>query len=266
MIRLLIAAPSPVVRAGLEALAVSVPGVDVIGSFPDLAEVDDLHPDVVLAAIPHGDIAPPVDGSPPAYVLLGSASQPGWTHDALRLGVRAVLPPDVSPAGILAAIEAAASGLAVIDPRELDTLVAPAPPAETPILTARERQVLALMAEGAANKTIAWKLAISEHTVKFHVASILTKLNAASRTEAVTTGIRKGLVLAYATPPAPAAAHPANSPARPATYNPANRLWPSMSRDTGYKCPDRPCRPNCRPRSGAPIGNRYRRPSAGPPG
>ena len=51
------------------------------------------------------------------------------------------------------------------------------------------------MAEGAANKTIAWKLGISEHTVKFHVASILTKLNAASRTEAVAIGIRKGLVL-----------------------------------------------------------------------
>jgi DNA-binding NarL/FixJ family response regulator len=52
-----------------------------------------------------------------------------------------------------------------------------------------------MLAEGAANKTIAWKLDISEHTVKFHVASILTKLNASSRTEAVTIGIRKGLVL-----------------------------------------------------------------------
>jgi hypothetical protein len=51
------------------------------------------------------------------------------------------------------------------------------------------------VAEGAANKTIAWKLGISEHTVKFHVASILTKLNAASRTEAVAIGIRRGLVL-----------------------------------------------------------------------
>ena len=52
-----------------------------------------------------------------------------------------------------------------------------------------------MMAEGAANKAIAWKLGISDHTVKFHVASILTKLNAASRTEAVTIGIRRGLVL-----------------------------------------------------------------------
>ena len=52
-----------------------------------------------------------------------------------------------------------------------------------------------MLAEGAANKTIAWKLAISEHTVKFHVASILAKLGASTRTEAVTVGIRKGLVL-----------------------------------------------------------------------
>ena len=52
-----------------------------------------------------------------------------------------------------------------------------------------------MMAEGAANKTIAWKLGISDHTVKFHVASILGKLHAASRTEAVTMGVRKGLIL-----------------------------------------------------------------------
>jgi DNA-binding CsgD family transcriptional regulator len=51
------------------------------------------------------------------------------------------------------------------------------------------------MAEGAANKAIAWKLAISEHTVKFHVASVLAKLNASTRTEAVAIGIRRGLVM-----------------------------------------------------------------------
>ncbi|HSB14037.1 MAG TPA: LuxR C-terminal-related transcriptional regulator, partial [Bryobacteraceae bacterium] len=62
-------------------------------------------------------------------------------------------------------------------------------------LTARELEVLRMMAEGAANKIIAWKLGISEHTVKFHVASILAKLGASSRTEAVTIGIRKGLIL-----------------------------------------------------------------------
>jgi DNA-binding CsgD family transcriptional regulator len=58
-----------------------------------------------------------------------------------------------------------------------------------------EIQVLAMLAESYGNKTIAWKLGISEHTAKFHVASILSKLNAGTRTEAVTLGIRRGLIL-----------------------------------------------------------------------
>ena len=62
-------------------------------------------------------------------------------------------------------------------------------------LTPRELEVLRMMADGAANKEIAWKLAISEHTVKFHVASVMGKLNASSRTEAVTRGLRRGLIL-----------------------------------------------------------------------
>ena len=72
---------------------------------------------------------------------------------------------------------------------------APQTAADAGPLTPRELEVLRMMAEGAANKTIAWKLGISEHTVKFHVASILVKLGAGTRTEAVTIGIRKGLVL-----------------------------------------------------------------------
>ena len=86
-----------------------------------------------------------------------------------------------------------------MDARELEALLAGAPQLQTAVettaLTPRELEVLRMMAEGAANKTIAWKLGISEHTVKFHVASILGKLEAGTRTEAVTIGIRKGLVL-----------------------------------------------------------------------
>jgi DNA-binding NarL/FixJ family response regulator len=62
-------------------------------------------------------------------------------------------------------------------------------------LTAREVQVLRMIADGLGNKQIAWQLGISEHTVKFHVTSIMAKLHAASRTEAVAAGIRHGLVL-----------------------------------------------------------------------
>lgn len=197
MIRLLIAAASPVVRAGLEALAASSPTIELLGSFPDLSAVEDLHPDVVLSTAPLDDLAPPANGFVPSFVLLTGDQQPAWTQEALRLGVRAVLSKDASASEILAAVEAAANGLAVIEPRDLESMLSPAAPTpvSSTLLTARELEVLRMMAEGAANKTIAWKLDISEHTVKFHVASILQKLRAGSRTEAVTMGIRQGLIL-----------------------------------------------------------------------
>jgi DNA-binding CsgD family transcriptional regulator len=66
---------------------------------------------------------------------------------------------------------------------------------DVPVLTPRELEVLRMLAEGEPNKTIAWKLGISEHTAKFHVASILTKLDAGSRAEAVAIGMRKGMIL-----------------------------------------------------------------------
>ena len=199
MIRVAIAAPSAVVRAGLEALVASSPGLKVAGSSADWSAVEETGPDVVLAALPPEELAAPAGGEPPPVVLLAGDALPVWTHAALRLGVRAVLPHEASAAEILAAVEAAASGLAVLDPRDLETLLAGSttiqPTAADSTLTARELEVLRMMADGAANKTIAWKLSLSEHTVKFHVASILSKLHAASRTEAVTIGIRRGLVM-----------------------------------------------------------------------
>jgi len=198
VIRLLIAAPSAVVRAGLEALAASNPAIELAGSFPDLSSLEAVRPDVILAALPLEDLAPPADGLAPPIVLLPGESPPAFTRDMLRLGVRALLSSNASAAEVLAAVEAAASGLAVLDPSMLDSLLpAAAAPmsADSPVLTPRELEVLRMMAEGAANKTIAWKLNISEHTAKFHVASILSKLNAGSRAEAVAIGIRKGLIL-----------------------------------------------------------------------
>jgi two-component system, NarL family, response regulator YdfI len=202
VIRVAIAAASPVVRAGLETLVASSPGMELAGSFRDWREMETLRPDVVLAAGSF-DSLEALDGEGPLVVLLDSERQPGFTLERFHSGVRAVLPPEASPAAILAAVEAVAGGLAAIDPRELDALLVSGAGAASPSLTVgengaltpRELEVLRMMAEGAANKTIAWKLGISEHTVKFHVASILGKLNAGTRTEAVTIGIRKGLVL-----------------------------------------------------------------------
>jgi DNA-binding NarL/FixJ family response regulator len=181
VIRVRIAGASTAVRAGLESL---------VASSPDLT-VTDSYPDVLLAAVPLDDLGPA-----PAIVLLGDAP---WTANALRAGVRAVLHPDASAAEILAAIQAAAAGMAAIDPADLESLIAgtSAQPTAEPAaaLTSRELEVLRMLADGAANKNIAWKLGISEHTVKFHVAQILAKLNAGTRTEAVTLGIRQGLIL-----------------------------------------------------------------------
>ena len=113
------------------------------------------------------------------------------------LGIASVLPQSLTHRQLLAAIQAIAAGLAVshkpaepisIDEKDLRDL----PLVEH--LTPRETAVLDRMAHGCGNKEIAAQLAISEHTVKFHVSSILAKLGAASRTEAVTIGILNGLV------------------------------------------------------------------------
>ena len=205
MIRLAIAAASAIVRAGLEALARSDPEIELAGSYPDLSSVEVLRPDVILAATPLEDVTPPADGFTPPIVLLSSDAHPAWTGEAVRAGVRALLSRDASAGEVLAAVAAAANGLAVLDPQELEALLsAPGPgslttpvatQAEPPVLTPRELEVLRQMADGQPNKTIAWKLGISEHTVKFHVASILSKLKAASRAEAVAIGMRKGMIL-----------------------------------------------------------------------
>ena len=105
-----------------------------------------------------------------------------------------------SAAELVAAVQAVSRGLIVIDPQiagiaGLRWNGAPAPidPVDD-LLTPREMEVLRLVANGLPNKTIAHQLEISEHTVKFHVGSILTKLDAASRTEAVTIATRRGLL------------------------------------------------------------------------
>ena len=207
MIRLLIAAPSAIVRAGLESVGAQGSGIEVVGAagLAGLSAAIDRHqPDVVLAAVEAHHDEPPEDlialaarDGAPAIVVLAPDLQSSWTGDALRAGIRAVLPGDLGPREIVAAVEAAAAGLVVLHPQDIPALVAdrPLPAAQLQTLTPREVQVLAMLAEGHGNKTIAWKLGISEHTAKFHVASILSKLNAGTRTEAVTLGIRRGLIL-----------------------------------------------------------------------
>jgi NarL family two-component system response regulator YdfI len=212
MIRVLIVAASSISQSGLENLlraSTSLQVVRVISNFGQLSEsVEELQPDVVLAEITGQDRTLPEEilklseEAPVAIVLLVDDVNTERDLDALRNGIRAVLPRNMSPAGIVAAIGAVGVGLTVLLPEGLDNLLrestvshrAVSPPL-VEALTPREIEVLGMMVEGWGNKEISTRLGISEHTVKFHVASIMGKLNASSRTEAVTSGIRHGLIM-----------------------------------------------------------------------
>lgn len=211
MIRVLVWARSPITRAGLEAIVQADPRFELAGAgirSPDLlSAMRESAPEVVLIDLADTSISRLLPGfsdqpaAPAAVVLLDSLRRTDILR-ALQAGVRAVLVRESPPSEITAALEAAQDGLAVFSPEVLDVLLPASaelaaagelPPGEP--LTERESHVLALMAEGAANKEIASRLHISEHTVKFHVSSILNKLGAATRTEAVTRGYKEGLIL-----------------------------------------------------------------------
>lgn len=204
------AAASAVVRTGVETLLSRQDALTVIArSFQPRALADDIdavHPDVVVLAldVDDGEAADAAgsvlsDSRAPAFVVLRDAATPLWISDALQAGIRAVLPTDVRPDELLAAVAAAAAGLSVVPTAVAAAVIsdggAHSRAGTNGVLTARELEVLQMLAGGLGNKTIAKRLGISTHTVKYHVGSIMTKLSAASRTEAVTVGIRRGLIL-----------------------------------------------------------------------
>jgi two-component system, NarL family, response regulator YdfI len=212
MIRVLIVASSSISRSGLETLLRASSSLQIVGLISDFGElsekVEELQPDVVVVEITGQDTTFPEEipklseEAPVAIVLLVDDANSERDLDALRNGARAVLPRNMSPDGIIAAVEAVGAGLAVLLPEGLDSLLregsvshrSVSPPL-VEALTPREIEVLGMMVEGWGNKEISMRLGISEHTVKFHVASIMGKLNASSRTEAVTSGIRHGLIM-----------------------------------------------------------------------
>ena len=139
----------------------------------------------------------------PTVLLVGTPSA-AIARSASRFKIRSVFPLVITTHQLVAAIAATVAGFAVTLPqpflsvedeiriRSESNNFAELSPAEH--LTAREREVLRLVALGQGNKEIAAQLNVSEHTVKFHVSSVLAKLGARSRTEAVTIGILRGLV------------------------------------------------------------------------
>lgn len=208
MIGVAVLASKPLTRARLEALVVSRPGLRLAAAplnAADDATAGFLEADVLLmdsggraAEVVFRAMPPRL---PPVVLLVEDLAAAAFGR-LLRAGVvRAILPRDASAREIAAGIEAVAAGLIVLHPS------APVAVTRTPgarrareeeeggPLTHRELEILTLMSEGMGNRAIAGRLGISTHTVKFHVAAILDKLNARSRTEAVTSGLRQGLLM-----------------------------------------------------------------------
>lgn len=131
----------------------------------------------------------------PAAIALSEQPARLWTSAWRALGLRAVLPLHPTPDELAGAVRAVHAGLLAIHPEALaPPAAASAAPPPSLALTSREREILELIADGANNRVIAVRLAISRHTVKFHVASVLAKLGARSRTEAVALALRAGLL------------------------------------------------------------------------
>jgi DNA-binding NarL/FixJ family response regulator len=205
-LRVLVAGRHPVVRAGLRGLLANADHVEVVGEATSADDLDalarDLHAEVILLEWTDSGV-----GRDPAsmgdwdvpVLLMGAPEAQGMLDTLLAAGARGFLLQDASGEEVVEAAHAVARGLVVVDAALAPTALSPrrSLPSEDDVsdpLTDRERQVLELLALGLPNKTIAQRLQISEHTVKFHVGSVLAKLGAASRTEAVAIALRRGLL------------------------------------------------------------------------
>jgi len=210
VIRVFLIAASPLSRTALQnrlkAQSAKIVGaaaaIDALSSDLSDAQADVLlvdaaseSPEGIIESLAESDLAAEI----PIVVLTEAASVAA--SRALQAGIRALLPSEISSDQLAAALQAASAGLVVLHPTEILAAFPAVAPATQPLaellepLTRREREVLQMLAAGLANKEIAARLNISDHTAKFHVAAILGKLGASTRTEAVALGIRRGLVL-----------------------------------------------------------------------
>jgi two-component system, NarL family, response regulator YdfI len=204
-IRIAVAATSAVRRAGLESIIRSHAEFHLAGSFRAVASLVSFARSTELDVIVIDTdsirdllLEPTSDA---AIVLLTEVTEARSISRLLRSGVRAILSRESDPDDVLSAIYASYDGLVVLSAPTAESLAAlfGDQPLEVEAelseeITSRETDVLRMLAQGLVNKDIAAGLGISEHTVKFHISSILDKLGASTRTEAVTLGIRRGLI------------------------------------------------------------------------
>ena len=189
MIRVLLSVSSPAMRAGLRALLSSDKTIKVMNDSLD----DEIEADVMITSASHVSFSHnETDPASSAGILFLSDDQINVQEMRRSYRVWGALPADASAEELIASVHALSQGLIVGTPSLL--LESESEPLERGPLTERESEVLGLLAKGLANKQIAAALGISEHTVKFHVSSIYTKLNVTNRTEAVRAGLRGGWI------------------------------------------------------------------------
>jgi DNA-binding NarL/FixJ family response regulator len=208
-IRVLVVDDHAVVREGLRVFLALQEGVEVVGEAADgqaaVLAAERLRPDVVLMDL----VMPGLDGVGamrelrrllPAtrVIVLTSFTEDDRVLPAVQAGAAGYLLKTAPPAEVVRAVRAAHAGEALLDPGVAATLVEaiaqPAGAAPPGRLTPREREVLALIGRGYANKRIALELGLSEKTVKTHVSHVLSKLGVRDRTQAAVHALRAGLV------------------------------------------------------------------------
>jgi len=200
-----VAATSAVRRAGLESIIRSHAEFHLAGSFGAVASLVSFARSTELDVVVMDTdsirdlLLEPTSNA--AVVLLTEVTEARSISRLLRSGVRAILSRESDPDDVLSAIYASYDGLVLLSTPTAESLAAVYgdQPLEVEAelseeITSRETDVLRMLAQGLVNKDIAARLGISEHTVKFHISSILDKLGASTRTEAVTLGIRRGLI------------------------------------------------------------------------
>lgn len=199
MIRVTIVSPNHALRVGLREMLADHPAISVVGEAASLDEVNEKETEVVLLA----SVSSVRLDENHAFAVLFLTDDSESVHGALTSNMRAwgALSADASEDELAAGIVAVAEGLWVCAPGLVEGLMrfqrgGESSSEESLIepLTAREKEVLQLMAQGLANKQIALSLGISEHTVKFHLSSLYAKMGVSSRTEAVRRGIELGLI------------------------------------------------------------------------
>jgi DNA-binding NarL/FixJ family response regulator len=218
VIRILLVDDQALVRAGFRMILDSEPEMEVVGEAADgreaIEQVQSLRPDVVLMDIrmPELDGLEAArrildgfeDGEGPRILMLTTFDLDEYVYEALRAGASGFLLKDTPPEQLVAAIEVIARGEALLSPSITRRVISefvkgngPKPQAQFPRLedlTAREREVLLLIARGFSNAEIAKHLFVSETTVKTHVARILMKLGLRDRVQAVVLAYEAGVV------------------------------------------------------------------------